>query len=75
MAGRAAVEKEDLTLHPRVFVFTRSNQWEVAIEPINRFEPNRTPGVGPSLAFGKAMADADTNIYIGLSPALSAEHR
>lgn len=68
MAGRGIMEKEDLTPHPRVFLLNSSNQWEVAIEPITRYEPKKTPGVGPGLAFGKAMADADQEMAIGLVP-------
>lgn len=68
MAGRGVVEEEDKTSHPRVFVFTRSNQWEVAVEPLTLGEPKKTPGVGPGLAFGKAMAEANPGIAIGLVP-------
>lgn len=68
MAGRGVPEKEDLTMHPRVFVFTKSNQWEIAVEPITRGEKGKNPGVGPGLAFGKAMADANPGTTIGLVP-------
>lgn len=68
MAGRGIVEAEDKTPHPRVLVFNRSNEWEVATEPINRGEPKKNPGVGPGLAFGKAMAEANSEVTIGLVP-------
>jgi hypothetical protein len=68
MAGRGTVEGEDKTPHPRVFCFYLSNGWQVAIEPLNHGEPKRTPGVGPGLAFGKAMADNNPDISIGLVP-------
>jgi hypothetical protein len=68
MAGRGIVEKEDKTPHSRVFVFTWNNRWELATEPVNAGEPHKTPGVGPSLAFGKAMAEANPGIVIGLVP-------
>ncbi|MEO5803175.1 MAG: sialate O-acetylesterase [Verrucomicrobiota bacterium] len=68
MAGRGVVEEEDKIFHPRVFVFTRSNQWELAVEPLTVGEPKKTPGVGPGLAFGKAMAEATPGISIGLVP-------
>lgn len=68
MAGRGVVEDEDKTPHPRVFVFTRSNQWKLATEPVNAGEPHKNPGVGPGLAFGKALADANPKIAIGLVP-------
>jgi hypothetical protein len=68
MAGRGVPEKEDLTTHPRVLVFTRSNGWEIAVEPITRGERKKIPGVGPGLAFGKAMAEANPEMIIGLVP-------
>jgi hypothetical protein len=68
MAGRGIVGEEDKTPHPRVFVFNRSNEWEVATEPVNRGEPKKNPGVGPGFAFGKTMAEANPEITIGLVP-------
>ena len=68
MAGRGVPEKEDLATHPRVFVFNLSNQWELAAEPLTLGEKGKTPGVGPGLAFGKAMADANPKVTIGLVP-------
>lgn len=68
MAGRGVVEEEDKTPHPHVLVFNRSNQWEVAVEPIHLGEPKKTPGVGPGVAFGKVMAAANPGISIGLVP-------
>lgn len=68
MAGRGVPEKEDKTPHPRVLVFTQSNQWELAVEPLTLGEPKKTPGVGPGLAFGKVMAEAHPAISIGLVP-------
>ena len=68
MAGRGVPEKEDLATHPRVFVFNLSNQWKLAAEPLTLGEKGKTPGVGPGLAFGKAMADANPKITIGLVP-------
>ncbi len=68
MAGRGIPENEDRATHPRVFVFNRSNQWELAVEPLTLGEKGKTPGVGPGLAFGKAIADANPNLTIGLVP-------
>ncbi|MEP6662480.1 MAG: sialate O-acetylesterase [Verrucomicrobiota bacterium] len=68
MAGRGVPEAEDKTPHPRVLVFTQSNQWETAVEPLTLGEPKKTPGVGPGLAFAKAMADAHREFTIGLVP-------
>lgn len=66
MAGRGNIEVEDTTPHPRVFVF-RSNAWEIAVEPITR-DRKAGLGVGPSLAFGKIMAEKNRDVVIGLVP-------
>ncbi len=67
MAGRGVVEKEDKTAHPRVLMFRTNGTWVPAIEPITR-DANKTHGVGPGVAFGKAMAEKDPNVTIGLVP-------
>jgi hypothetical protein len=66
MAGRGKVEKEDLTPHPRVFMLGKDQSWAPAVEPLHW--DKAAAGVGPGLAFGKAMADADPKIRIGLVP-------
>jgi hypothetical protein len=66
MAGRGKVEKEDTTPHPRVLVLNKEDQWVPAIDPLH-FDKS-IAGVGPGLAFGKAMADADKDINVGLIP-------
>ena len=66
MAGRGAVEKEDKTPHPRVLMFVETNgSWVPAVEPITK-DDNKTHGVGPALAFAKAMAEKDSSVTIGL---------
>ena len=65
MAGRGKIGPEDKTSHPRVLVFTLANKWEPAVEPITHDKPTML-GVGPGLAFGKAIADTQTNVTIGL---------
>jgi hypothetical protein len=67
MAGRGQIGPEDTTPHPRVLVFTLANQWEPAIEPVTHDKPGML-GVGPGLAFGKAMAGNDPDVTIGLVP-------
>jgi len=67
MAGRGKLGAEDKTPHPRVLVFTLENQWEPAVEPITRDKPGML-GVGPGLAFGKAMAKKRRGATIGLVP-------
>src|SRR5690349_3741379 len=66
MAGRGKVEKEDKTPHPRVLMLNKDDQWVPAIDPLH-FD-KAIAGVGPGLAFGKAMAEADKDVTIGLIP-------
>ena len=65
MAGRGKLAAEDKTPHPRALTFTLAGQWEPAVEPITHDKPTLL-GVGPGLAFGKAMAEHDPSITIGL---------
>jgi hypothetical protein len=67
MAGRGKIAPEDKTIHPRVLLFTLDNKWELAVEPVTRDKPGML-GVGPGLAFGKAMAEKEPGITIGLVP-------
>jgi len=67
MAGRGAVAEQDKLVHPRVFMLNRENKWLPAHEPMH-FDKPAYVGVGPGLAFGKAMAEADPNAIIGLVP-------
>jgi hypothetical protein len=66
MAGRGQVAAEDKTVHPRVFMFNRERKWAPAADPLH-FDKSAA-GVGPGLAFGKAMADRDPSVRIGLVP-------
>lgn len=66
MAGRGKVEKEDQTPHPRVLALNKEDQWMPAVDPLHFDKPSA--GVGPGLAFGKALADADKDVTIGLIP-------
>jgi len=67
MAGRGKLAAEDKTPHPCVLVFTLKNKWEPAVEPITHDKPSML-GVGPGLAFGKAMAEEEPGVTIGLVP-------
>lgn len=67
MAGRGVVDTVDKTVHPRVWVLNRDNQWIPATEPLH-FDKPAVVGVGPGLAFGKQMAEVDTSVVIGLIP-------
>ena len=67
MAGRGQIGAEDKTPHPRVLLFTLQGKWEPAVEPVTHDKPGML-GVGPGLAFGKAMAASDPGVTIGLVP-------
>jgi hypothetical protein len=67
MAGRGVVEAEDKPEDPRLLVFNREGKWVVAAEPLHWDKP-KIAGVGPGLAFAKAMAAAQPGVTIGLVP-------
>jgi len=66
MAGRGYAEAVDTIAHARVLLLNKEGEWEEAKDPLHFDKP--IAGVGPGLAFGKAMADADTAVVIGLIP-------
>lgn len=66
MAGRGEVEQEDRNIHLRVLALNKSEEWMPAADPIHFDKP--MAGVGPGVAFGKAMADNDLEIRVGLIP-------
>ncbi len=66
MAGRGAVDAESAKTDPRVLMFTKEMAWAPAKDPLH-FDKSAA-GVGPGLAFGKAMAEADSKVRIGLVP-------
>ena len=67
MAGRGKVEEQDWQAHPRVLALDQNGQWQPAIEPLH-FDKPGIAGVGPGLAFGKAMAEYKKDVRIGLIP-------
>jgi len=67
MAGRGRVAKEDKTPHPRVLMLNKADAWVPAVDPLHFDKPGMA-GVGPGLAFGKAMAEANPDVRIGLIP-------
>lgn len=67
MAGRGEVGPEDREIHPRIFCLDRSAQWVAAADPLH-FDKPHIAGVGPGLAFGKAMAVHNPGVRIGLIP-------
>ena len=66
MAGRGKVAKEDQAPHPRVLKLNKKDAWVPAIDPLH-FDKSFA-GVGPGIVFGKAMAEADPSVTIGLVP-------
>jgi Carbohydrate esterase, sialic acid-specific acetylesterase/Neutral/alkaline non-lysosomal ceramidase, N-terminal len=66
MVGRGAIEGQDRAAHARVLLFTPSNHWELAVEPLHGSGPRA--GIGPGLVFGKIVAAKNTNANIGLVP-------
>lgn len=66
MAGRGVVEEQDKQPHPRVLMFTKSETWAPAVDPLHFDKP--IAGVGLGSSFGRAMADADPSITVGLIP-------
>lgn len=67
MSGRGAAGEEDRTPHPRVMMLTTNGVWQPAVEPVTHDRPTML-GVGPGLAFGKALAEANPEITVGLVP-------
>ena len=67
MAGRGKITEQDNQVHPRVYVLNKEKQWELAKDPVHFDKPGMV-GVGPGLAFGKAMAGYKEHVRIGLIP-------
>jgi len=67
MAGRGKIEAEDKTPHPRVLTLDTNGAWQPAVEPITHDKP-QVLGVGPGVSFGKAMAEKNPDVTIGLVP-------
>jgi Carbohydrate esterase, sialic acid-specific acetylesterase len=67
MAGRGDVEAQDKKPHPRILMLAKDGTWQPAVDPIHYDKP--VAGVGPGKTFATILADANTNITIGLIPA------
>src|SRR5438067_2462520 len=68
MAGRGPITpqlKNDS--NTRVLVLSKSGQWVIAKHPLHYDKP-KAAAVGPGLAFGIKMAEAQPGIKIGLIP-------
>jgi hypothetical protein len=66
MAGRGVLDAESKQAHPRVLMLGKDMKWEPATDPLHFDKP--IAAVGPGLAFGRAMADANPAVKIGLIP-------
>lgn len=67
MAGHAPLTQQDIHSHPRVLSLGPDQRWYLAREPLHR-RRFQLRGLGPGLTFGKALAEAWPNRYIGLVP-------
>lgn len=68
MAGRGPLTEElKAAHHPRVFMLNAAGKWVPARHPLH-FDKPAMVGVGPGLAFGAALAEANPNVRIGLVP-------
>lgn len=68
MAGRATVMPEDTVVHPRVWTINAKDEVVPARDPLHFYNPGKD-GVGPGMAFGKALAEEiDDEISILLIP-------
>lgn len=69
MAGRGKVDALSTPENPRLLMFNKNNEWELAKDPLHFDKPD-VAGVGPGLAFGLKMLDYTHNkdVRIGLIP-------
>lgn len=67
MAGRGALEAQDVAPHPRVLVLNKDNQWASQGEPLH-FDKPQIAGVGPGFVFAKRVAEQNPSVTIGLIP-------
>src|SRR5882757_7754900 len=68
MAGRGKPERIDTLTDPQILMFSKDEKWLPAKEPL-AFDKPAVAGVGPGLAFGKAILASDKTMTIGLVPA------
>lgn len=67
MAGRGPVDSISKQIDPRILMLNKKGQWVPATDPMHFDKPD-IAGVGPGLAFAKAMLDDNPNTRIGLVP-------
>jgi len=70
MAGRAAIEEQDRAPLNRVYLLTDQDQWEPAVNPLNRYSTIRKAlamqKLGPGYTFARKLAAMNPDIEIGL---------
>lgn len=66
MAGRGAIEEQDRTPHPRVFMLNQAGEWAPAVDPLHFDKPEAGTGLGKT--FGVAIAESNSEIAVGLIP-------
>ncbi len=67
MAGRGAVEADDQTEDPRIWMLTKDLTWVPARDPLH-FDKPAVVGVGPGRAFARQVAATNPQMNIGLIP-------
>jgi len=67
MAGRGVPDQESKQPDPRILMLDSFNHWVPATDPVH-FDKPAIAGVGPAIAFAKAMLGNDKNKKIGLIP-------
>jgi hypothetical protein len=68
MAGRGAPDAASKSIHPRVMMLDKQNQWVPATDPLH-FDKPAVVGVGPGFTFGQILAEkAPKKVRIGLIP-------
>ncbi len=66
MAGRGAIEEQDTTPHPRVFMLDQAGKWVPAVDPLHFDKPAAGTGLGKT--FGIEIAQRHLDIAVGLIP-------
>jgi hypothetical protein len=66
MAGRGNVEAEDKIPHPRVLMLNKAGEWVPAVDPLH-FDKS-VAGTGLGKTFGTLIAEANSDITVGLIP-------
>lgn len=70
MAGRAPIPEDATEVPERCYLLNADNEWEPAMNPLNRYSTigkgDKFQKLGPGYSFAKAMLEHDPNAKIGL---------